>query len=67
MPRLRNMTTENVEADYNAIITSVCEMGQAADIFELVVDWITPSFIVKSPSAPSSVKVCWFYSFTAIL
>ena len=57
MPRLRNMTTENVEADYNAIITSVCEMGQAADIFELVVDWITPSFIVKSPSAPSSVKV----------
>ena len=53
------MTCDNIEDDYSVIITSVCEMGRAADILELVSDWITPSLETASASTPCSTKVCF--------
>lgn len=57
LPKLRNMTCDNTEDDYSVIITSVCEVGRATDILELVSDWITPCLKTDSTSTPSAPKV----------
>ena len=57
MPKLRNMTSENTEDDYSVIITSVCEVGRAADILELVSEWLTSSLVTEASAIPSATKV----------
>ncbi|XP_030612385.1 condensin-2 complex subunit G2 isoform X3 [Archocentrus centrarchus] len=58
LSRLRRMESGAVPAQYSQLLDCICSWGQAADILELITDWLTESLPKKVDKATSGRKVC---------
>uniref|UniRef100_A0A3P8N6D9 Non-SMC condensin II complex, subunit G2 n=1 Tax=Astatotilapia calliptera TaxID=8154 RepID=A0A3P8N6D9_ASTCA len=59
MSRLRRMDSGAAPAQYSQLLDCLCSWGQAADILELITDWLTESLPKKVlDKATSGRKVC---------
>lgn len=57
MSRLRRMDSGAAPTQYSQLLDCICSWGQAANILELITDWLTDS-LPKKDKATSGRKVC---------